>query len=308
MNLVPGAPVFSPADGTSLSRLLSEALPNFGLPLQGTLTARIGRKINDQIPVALPAAGVVLAAVPVDGLACGCPRGFATKSCGGTLLDPDGTVSTSCTLADNCAALGKNPCAFVYGPGNAAAGVIGCTALDAVNVTLTQDAGGTPEPPVPTPPAGSTVPIVTTSGTGGPGSARIPLTFRIGLVALVPKAPGQTKPCEVPTPGQRVTEYGPDGKFCTDDDPQTELSRGAPQTMQVTTGTATAEMFNHYVSGTGTTANIGPASISGHPFSCSALTGGSPSVTGAAIAGAFTFLNQAAPIGDSVVTYVFVFK
>ncbi len=305
VTLVPGNPQVNPGPGTSLARVLSEAFPNFALPLKGTQTLVIGRKINDRIAVVIPAASVVFPAIPIGPLACGCPRGIAAKTCGGTLLEPDGTISTDCTLADNCATVGKNPCAFVHGPGNAAAGVIGCTALDGVDITLTQDAGGIPEPPAPTPPAGSTLPNIMWSGAGAPGSARIPYTFRVGLVALVPQAPGQTKPCEVPTPGQRVTEYGPDGKYCTPDDPETQLSRGAPQTLETTTETATAEMFNHFITGSGKTGNIGPTSIDGHAFSCSTLTGGTPSATGAGLAGAFTLLNQPKPISDAIVTFVF---
>ena len=58
---------------------------------------------------------------------------------------------------------GKNPCTFVHGSGNSAAGVIGCDGLNAVNVFLTQDAGGSSGIPKP--------PALSLSGMGGPGSA-----------------------------------------------------------------------------------------------------------------------------------------
>jgi cysteine-rich repeat protein len=79
-------------------------------PLSGGEDLDIGQAdANGMVPVAVPAASVVFNPVTVPGLACACPRGIAVSS--------------------------------VHGPGNAAAGFIGCGAsgLTNVNVVLSQD-------------------------------------------------------------------------------------------------------------------------------------------------------------------------
>ena len=74
-----------------------------------------------------------------------------------------------------CTAAGKPPCTFVHGEGNTASGEIGCDGLDNINVTFSQDSGGASGIAGP--------PMVTFSGSGGPGSASVLST--IGITAVL---------------------------------------------------------------------------------------------------------------------------
>jgi len=233
-------------------------------PLTGGETLTIGKERNGEIPVVIKAATVQFAgpqmrlhgccgSPPPGAFMFMCPRAVAAKTCGGTIVEPDGvTGSTDCTpgfTAGDSVCKGKNACAFVHGPGNSASGVIGCDGLDGVNVDLTQDYGGSSgisEPPV-----------LSFSGTGGPGSAVLFGTTAIGIGPL----------------------RGPDG-VCTDDDPQDE--RGTPIIAAVTTGAAIGRVLN--VGSAGNT--VGPFSATGAPFRCDALRRGDAS--GAALVSTFT--------------------
>jgi cysteine-rich repeat protein len=293
-NLVPGVVQQGTeiAPGTSGTVMHGDTL-TIPLPLNGSQTLTIGKERDGQIPVLIKAA-VHLARLPVYTIACFCPRAVAAKTCGGAVFEPDGlTRSPDCTpgfTAGDSVCQGKNPCAFVHGPGNSASGVIGCDGLDGVNVTLTQDSGGSSGIPRP--------PLLTLSGAGGAGSAVLLATTAIGG--------GLRLQCA----GADPSVYGPDGELCTDDDPQSQ--RGTPLTGAVTTGTVTGRLLNaNQLDGD----DIGPFTATGAPFRCGALQRGDAS--GAAMASTFAVLNQftlskaprrgvPATVGDAVLTSALV--
>jgi hypothetical protein len=247
------------------------------LALEGTETLTIGKEYNGQIPMVIKTTSIRFPRLYVTDLECGCMRGVTAKTCGGTLFDIDEvTPSTECTdgfTAGASVCPADKPCAFLYGPGNAASGVVGCEGYSPVNVLWTQDSGGS---------SGMRgKPIITLSGTGGQGSALLLSSRALGTVFF----------CT----GTDPTVYGPDGKFCTDDDPQP--SRGTATTFLLTTGTATGAVMN--ANGTNGDNLGGPFSVSGAPFSCTNLAAGD--AAGAAIVGAAVELDQPV-LGDVVVT------
>jgi len=232
-----------------------------------------------EIPVVIKEAEGRRMRIPLLG--CACLRGVAAKTCGGTLFDADGaTPSTDCTdgFADGpgvCPA--ERPCTFVHGPGNAASGVVGCESLAGVHIDFTQDCGGRGEQPA--------APSVTSSGIGGPGSAVFHTTTATGLVS------GDS--CS-----GSAFEYGPDGEFCTDDDPQ--RARGTAVSAPLTTGTATGLVLN--ARGGETTVpchGCEPLMSTGGPISCDALEDGG-GVLGPLV-GAFTVCDQEWSFDDVVV-------
>ena len=80
--------------------------------------------------------------------------------------------------------------------------------------------------------------------------------------------------------------YGPDGMFCTDDDPFS--ARGVPSVTTLVTGTASRRVKNaNGVDGN----DIGPFELTGSVIGCDKIAAGM--LTGAAQAGAFT--NAAQP-------------
>ena len=251
------------------------------IPLSGTQNLTVGKTRDGVIPVAIKAASVNFPRAQVSTIACACVRAIPAKSCGGTVFDADGSISTDCTpdytAGDSvCTGAGKNPCAFVHGPGNSASGRIGCDGLDGINLTYFQDSRGNQDPPecstTNTTPCAAP-PVITLDGTGGPGSAMIINSTAIGQVTGNCSGSGAA--------------YGPDGKFCTNDDPQS--SRGQVQTLPAVTGNATSEIDN--INGANGT-NLGPYTVSGSVFSCAAIAAPTPSLSGAGIAVAFTAPNQ----------------
>jgi|GEM_PF-1090564 len=302
------------------------ATTGLGLPIRGLQRFTIGKERGGLVPVVVKADDVALEPVQVSAPAtCACVRAAAAKTCGGTLFEADGvTLATNCTLEDNCAALGKPPCAYLHGPGNSLSGFIGCEGFEPVNISWVQDAGGQPPPPPPATPVGAQPPVITLSGVGGPGSGLFLSTQRIGTVSgncgdrvptplpacpLPPGAPTPSGPTPTPTP----FVYGPDGIFCTDDDP--EEARGVPNTIAMVTGSVGVYIENHYY---GSCASIGPLPvrppsptpfpprIAGGAFDCSQLFGSQPSLVGGGLAGGFTALNAGA-LGDVVTTFQFIF-
>lgn len=275
------------AAGTSGS-FVHDGLLQLPLALRGHETLTIGKERDGKIPVAVKVGSVQFPKISVSTLACACVRAVAAKTCGGTLFEADGvTLSTDCTpgfTGGDSVCTGQKPCAFVSGPDNAAAGEIGCDGLDAVDVSATQDAGGQLPPPPPTPPIGSGPEIITLSGSGGPGAALIFNTTAIGTI---------TTSCT-----QTGSALGPDGQFCTDDDPQSY--RGSVRTLPSVTGSASGEIVNRQSTTPGET-TIGPFSVSGSAFDCAKLTSSAPNASGASLVVAFTSLNQPA-LGDVVVT------
>lgn len=249
------------------------------LPLDGTLTLTTGNLRLGRIPIVVRAGTVRFSWIPI-GLACGCVRGIARKTCGGTLFETDGFPSLDCTprlTAGDSVCAGQSPCTSLHGDGNALSGVIGCTGLDSVDYRVTQDAGLVGKP---------SAPQITLSGTGGPGSAGILGTTAIGTIvgACTGSAP----------------DYGPDGYFCTEDDAPNSM--GTPSTTSFTTGTATAEVFNaNGVSGN----TIGPFSLTGAVLDCPALlVRRSP---GGTLVSTAIVLAQPT-VGDIAVTYQLVLR
>jgi hypothetical protein len=290
--LVPGTVQTTPPSSNAF--LHTRAVPNLRLPLSGSQSYTIGKPRNGLIPLVGRAEGIALNAIRVGSLACACVRGVEAKRCGGYLFEPDGvTQAMDCTLMDECAANGKKPCSFLHGPGNASSGIIGCDGLSNVNVNWVQDAGGTEPPPAPTPPAGSGPPIITFSGDGPAGSAFVLSTTRIGQATTG----GAFNKCA----GGPPEDFGPDGNFCTNDDP--EDTRGNPNTLPLTTGGVSVLLENSYLSGS--VADLGPFMTSGLVANCASLTSGTPSLSGFALAGGFTALNQPV-LGDLAVDNKFV--
>jgi hypothetical protein len=256
--------------GTSGATVYGEVIPVLPLPLTGSQVLTIGKKRDNLIPVVIKAASVQFPAIPVSTIACACVRGANAKTCGGTVLNADGSQTLNCTLNESvCNGTGK-PCSTVHGDGNSASGFIGCAGLEPVNVNITQDcngtAGGEPSPPV-----------VVVEGSGPAGSAIILNTIQIGTMV------GACTPT-----------------FCTDADPP--ASRGTPQTLPYTTANASAEVLNaNDFEGF----NIGPEEQDGSPFTCTEPnnpdSGTISSVTGVTLAGAFTACDQPT-IADIVVT------
>ena len=247
------------------------------LPFTGSETLLVGKEKDGQMPVVIKADSVQLPAIPVSTIACACVRGVPAKTCGGTLFEKDGSQSLDCSdafTAGTASVRAGNPCTFVHGAGNTASGFVNCEAgASGIDYTFTQDSGGSSGIPGP--------PVITFGGTNAPaGSAIVANTQAIGMVVGA---------CSGADPA-----YGPDGQFCTADDPQS--SRGTPVTLPSTTGNATA----------GSTTPTSPMAIP----SGRSRSPGIPSVarlwpvaalSGAGLAGAFTALNQPT-VGDIVVT------
>jgi len=247
------------------------------VPLSGQATLTIGKQRDGEIPIVIKARNIRFPRINL-GIVCECVRPAAAKTCGGTIFEADGvTLSPDCTSDDHACAGGK-PCAFIFGTGNSAAGVIGCSALDGINSMVTQDAGGA---------AGSPRPLLfQLSGSGPAGSAR--LFSSAELSATVSGCSG-TSP-----------DYGLDGEFCTGDDEP--APRRSIVTNPLVTGLAAGQLFN----ANGTDAdNIGPVAVSGAPFDCAALGGVPASAGGGALAGVSVQLQRPS-IGDVVFTSVLV--
>ena len=256
------------APGTSGATIFGEIIPMLPLPLTGTQTLTIGSERNGTIPAVIKAPSVQFPQIPISNIACACVRAFDVQTCGGVLFEVDGTTqSPVCNdpgVPYDCEAHGKAPCATVHGAGNSASGIVGCTGLDGVDVSITQDcngdAGGMPFPPG-----------VTVSGFGPAGSALVVNTIAIGT---------QVGAC---TPS-----------FCTDADPP--AARGRPQTIPFTTGTANALVRN---ANDFPGFDIGPQAATGSVFTCAGGT--IPNPGGAALATAFTACDQPT-IADIVTT------
>lgn len=285
---------------TTTGAFVHDGILQLALPISGQQSLTIGGIRDGMITGVIKAATSTLPRIKVGSLACACVRAIPVKTCGGTLFNEDGTTTTTCTpnfTAGESLCVGKKPCAFVHGPGNATTAFIGCNGLVGTDLLFTQDAGMKPgdvPPPAPTPQPNSKPPILILSGSGGPGSAILLNSSAIGTTV---NGTNVADKCVGTHP-----DFGPDGNFCTDDDPQS--TRGAPSTLPQVTGTATGEIFNT-VSSTQSDLNIGPFSYTGSPYNCADLTAPFPSAAGAKVAGAFAALNQPAT-GDIVVRNIFV--
>jgi hypothetical protein len=209
------------------------------LPLNGRLTLTVGRDRGDgQVPVVLRP--LRLAAAPVANIACGCVRVVAARTCGGTLRQPDGAPAVDCTGdASTCA--GRPPCAAVHGEGNAGHGTISCGVAPSFNcdeLTCCEDA---------------------CAGISNAGEALLYLSSAVSVLS------GQCT-------GTDPSTYGPDGAFCTDDDPSGFLAAGVG-TLAATTGTARVGICAGNCGETATAAAIivppePPCSARGRAFTC----------------------------------------
>lgn len=270
-------------DGTDIKLATSGAVVHqdtVTVPLpfpSGTQEFVIGKVRNGSIPVAQKPAFMMLPRIPARTIACVCVRGVVFKTCGGTTKEADGiTDSTNCS-ADPSVCVGKKPCTAVAGPGNSSEGTVGCEMLSDINYSVTQQAGGDTG-------TGGPATYMVQPGNGGPGSALIASGASIGIV--VGFCTGTT------------TDYGPDGEFCTADDPA--ATRGQAMIQVLTTGSGCATVLN--ANGMGGN-DIGPYCSMGVPLSCGELASGI--TAGSALASAFTALNQV-PVGDIAVTSIFV--
>jgi hypothetical protein len=241
------------------------------LPLSGTQVLTIGNTVNGQAAVVLKVEDVDLDRIPVAEIACACVRGAEARTCGGTLFDADGNQSENCTpgFEDPVVCPAEKACAAVHGPGNTGSGFISC-GDPGFDVDFVQDCNGTPgaeplDPVVTVTPAEGTLPATQ-------GSGFLVLTSAIGTV--VGRCTGST------------ADYGPDGEFCTADDPVT--NRGAPNSIPFTTANVQATVLNP---GDFEGDILGPFGTMGTPFTCGD-PGTAPTVTGANIAGAFTACDQ----------------
>jgi hypothetical protein len=275
MKLVPGVvrpidPIIRP--GTSGAVVYGDMLA-VPLPLAGSQVVTIGEQgASGEVPAIVKANSIQFPSIPVSAIACACWRGVAAKTCGGTLYDIDAvTPSEDCTegftAGDTvCTTKGLAPCSFLHGPGNAASGVVGCGAAGYSPVDILVVGGGSGTP-------------ITLSGSGPSGSALFLSNNAIGAIS------GECT-------GTDAANYGNDGAFCTDDDPQDV--RGDPSPRLNVTGTATGKIENaNGVDGDG----LGPFSVTGSPFSCDVLLSNHHRFGGGCLAGVSVSLNF-----DTIVT------
>jgi hypothetical protein len=265
-DLVPGVTDgFDIALGTS-GVVVFSAFLTIPLELQGSLTLTVGEERDGQIPAVVKTVDVHFPAIPVVSFACACVKGAIPKTCGGVGFLEDGTtLSPDCTDdEEECMRRGLPPCTVIHGDGNTASGTIGCESLEGVDLTATLADGDL---------------SVTLGGNGGPGSALIFTSIDIGIVV---------GPCS-----GSGADYGPDGMFCTDDDPPNELS--ATGTGPTTTGEACGEIVSE-------TDPLGPVCRSGIPMSCAAIGGDPGSLSGSCLTFALPVAGLPDPVGDIVAT------
>lgn len=241
------------------------------IPLIGTVTLTVGHSVDGESPVAIKTSNVRLPAFPVGTLACGCLRGPTQFTCGGTILDADATLSTDCTPGSaatvECPA--EKPCAPVHGGGNAGSGRIGCGERG-VGVEVTHDCLGTPgELPLP-----ALMSAGETDEPSAPAKGQALFGFTLSIGTVVGGCTGFGR------------DHGPDGLFCTDDDPV--FSRGAAIGFFLTTGSASGRIDNP---GNIEGDVLGPFSIVGRGFTCND-SDGSVDISGGVLSGVFTACDQ----------------
>lgn len=241
---------------------------DFPAALSGELPLVVGQAGDDGlVPVAIRADDVDLQRSDVgDALACVCPRVAVGATCGGLVFHRDGTPASSCTEefpgAVPCPA--DLPCTAIHGPGNAGSGWIGCQGLAPESAELAIDCQ--PQSAASLQPA-----VILAREYGGPGTAYVTVSTAIGI------APG---PCA----GERQAS-GPDGQYCTDDDPA--QARGSLLQVPFVTGAATTTVHN---AGGFPNAPLGPYTARGAAFTCDARELGS--TTGAVLAGGYAACDQ----------------
>ncbi|GIW42786.1 MAG: hypothetical protein KatS3mg077_0068 [Candidatus Binatia bacterium] len=120
-----------PGRGSFIENLLQgEAVP---IPLEGPVEILLGSERLTRRSLVVPASSGRFQPVPIATLACACPRLAEYKTCGGAIFAPDGSYAEICSegfAVSPATCPSSRPCASVFGPGNAAAGTIGCNGLD----------------------------------------------------------------------------------------------------------------------------------------------------------------------------------
>lgn len=259
--------------------------PLISLPLNlsgdGSVKITVGKPdANGVSPAVLPAADVNIPRIPVSSIACACVRGASASTCGGVSFYKDGSQAINCTEGfdeqETCPA--NLPCFPMNGPGNTGSGFIGCQGLTPNRVDFDLDCNGVPG-------QDPGEPIITLTEAGGPGSAFFILNAAIGTV--VGSCSGSS------------ADYGPDGQFCTSDDPLS--NRGAPNTVPIVTGASSGIARNAFdFPGD----NVGPHETNGVGFTCNpdnTVTNAS----GVNLAGVYASCDQPT-INDIVVPINFV--
>jgi len=269
-SLVPGVvrPDQTLEPGTSGAVIWGDPLV-IGLSLQGSQQLKIGKERNGLMTAVIPAASVQFPQIPISTLACACVRGAEYKTCGGAVFKPDGSFTESCTegfASEPAVCPPERPCAAAFGPGNSAAGFVGCQGLGGINVSVTQHSCPDPGNPDLNGPV-----QLSLSGNGGPGSALLVNAIGIGT------AIGACQPT-----------------FCTDADPPGD--RGTPNPLLFTTGEACATVL---CKNDDPSYPAEPKCVTGQPVSCPNLSAGN--ITGLTLGGAFTALGQQT-LGDIEVT------
>jgi hypothetical protein len=203
---------------------------------------------------------------------CTCLRSLQPHTCGGTLIEVDGTSSTQC--ADDASVCPPDKrCAPIYGEGNVGTGFIGCGS-PAMRFEVAQDCNANRgEPPFP--------PLAqrdrdTSSPSPGAGNAQLTTSIELRSAYY------QSQDCAGESP-----VFGPDGRFCTADDPDVPSLAEVPATMSLTTDRASAVILN---------ANDfegdqnGPFNIQGAAFECD--TDGNVDLGSGTLVSAFTKCNM----------------
>jgi hypothetical protein len=168
-------------------------------------------------------------------------RHVAVRTCGGTLLQADGSPSVDCTQAESACA-GRAPCVAVYGAGNAGRGTISCGASVPFNCEGLSCCPAFPG--------------FTDAGEG--------LLYLSSALSSIVGA------CS----GSDPSDYGADGVFCTDDDPGAVRLNATVTTDAYTTGTASVGICGDGRVETSNESIVLPDPLSctatGRPFSCAA--------------------------------------
>ena len=226
--------------------------------------------------------------IMVPGLVCACLRGSELSTCGGVVPAPGDTSQICTTDVNPCT---DPPCTSVFGPGNSAAGVIGCNGISNINTTFSID---------------HTTKAVQYSTSGG----AVPIgDLTNNYTAIATIMDGGTCSTDTSDPNK-----GPDGIPCTDDDPD----QGSPGITVQTTGTAIASVTNANGIAGATIADGAGCPNASQPCkgmisgsiqaSCADIMSGDPSAPivnpGLCLASAYGSLSQPS-VGDIVVTSAF---
>ncbi|HYD50822.1 MAG TPA: hypothetical protein VEB21_20875, partial [Terriglobales bacterium] len=235
---------------------------NIPLPLMGSLMATIGQERDGVVPMVVRAEDIQFPAIPVLSLACACVGGAPARTCGGVVFEADGTTLAEDCTNDESACEGRAPCAPLHGPGNTISGVIGCNGLSPINLDAVLENGEL---------------SLDLSGEGPAGSAVVIASINIALVLGGCTGSGGA--------------YGPDGMFCTEDDPAGDLT--VVGTGPTTTGTACGT-----VKGDSPEFDVGPACREGSPATC---TNNTADISGMCLVTALPF-GDVEQLGDLVGT------